>query len=56
LVIYNCGHLTLQRIKIENRSISLDVEFDNEGTTLKDFMQETESFEAEHNVHSKKQK
>jgi RNA polymerase sigma factor (sigma-70 family) len=47
-------HLTLQRIKIENRSISLDVEFDNEGTTLKDFMQETESFEAEHNVHSKK--
>jgi hypothetical protein len=40
--------------KIENRSISLDVEFDNEGTTLKDFMQETESFEAEHNVHSKR--
>jgi RNA polymerase sigma factor (sigma-70 family) len=47
-------HLTLQRIKIENRNISLDIEFDNEGTTLKDFMQETESFEAEHNVYSKK--
>ena len=40
--------------KIENRNISLDIEFDNEGTTLKDFIQETESFEAEHNVHSKK--
>lgn len=47
-------HLTLQRIKIENRNISIDIEFDNEGTTLKDFIQETESFEAEHNVHSKK--
>jgi RNA polymerase sigma factor (sigma-70 family) len=47
-------HLTLQRIKLENRNISLDIEFDNEGTTLKDFMQETESFEAEHNVYSKK--
>jgi len=36
-------NLTLQDIKIEKRSISLDIEFDDEGTTMKDFIQEEES-------------
>jgi DNA-directed RNA polymerase specialized sigma24 family protein len=30
-------------MKVEKRSISLDIEFDNEGTTMKDFIQEEES-------------
>jgi RNA polymerase sigma factor (sigma-70 family) len=47
-------NLALQDLKIENRSISLDVEFDDEGTTLKDFIQETESNEAVYDVYSKK--
>ena len=36
-------NLTLQDMKVEKRSISLDIEFDNEGTTMKDFIQEEES-------------
>ena len=36
-------NLTLQDLKIEKRSISLDIEFDDEGTTMKDFIQEEES-------------
>jgi RNA polymerase sigma-70 factor (ECF subfamily) len=36
-------NLTLQDIKNQKRSISLDVEFDDEGTTMKDFIQEEES-------------
>jgi len=36
-------NLTLQDIKNQKRSISLDVEFDEEGTTMKDFIQEEES-------------
>lgn len=47
-------NLALQDLKIENRSISLDIEFDDEGTTLKDFIQETESNEAVYDVYSKK--
>lgn len=35
-------NLTLQDIKISNRSISLDVEYDNDGTTMKDFIQSDE--------------
>jgi RNA polymerase sigma factor (sigma-70 family) len=33
-------NLTLQDIKNSKKSISLDVEFDNEGTTMKDFIEE----------------
>ena len=47
-------NLALQDLKIENRSISLDVEFDDEGTTLKDFIQETESNEGVYEVYNKK--
>lgn len=47
-------NLALQDLKIENRSISLDIEFDDEGTTLKDFIQETESNEIVYDVYSKK--
>ena len=36
-------NLTLQDIKSERKKISLDVEFDEEGTTMKDFIQEEES-------------
>ena len=47
-------NLALQDLKMENKSISLDIEFDDEGTTLKDFIQETESNEAVYDVYSKK--
>jgi RNA polymerase sigma-70 factor (ECF subfamily) len=47
-------NLSLQDKKLENRNISLDIEFDDEGTTLKDFIQETESYEAEHGVFAQK--
>ena len=47
-------NLALQDLKIENRSISLDIEFDDEGTTLKDFIQETESNEGIYEVYNKK--
>jgi RNA polymerase sigma-70 factor (ECF subfamily) len=33
-------NLTLQDMKVSKRSISLDIEFDDEGTTMKDFIQE----------------
>ena len=36
-------NLTLQEIKNDKKTISLDVEFDEEGTTMKDFIQEEES-------------
>jgi RNA polymerase sigma-70 factor (ECF subfamily) len=36
-------NLTLQEIKNDKKSISLDIEFDEEGTTMKDFIQEEES-------------
>lgn len=36
-------NLTLQDLKNEKKSISLDIEFDEEGTTMKDFIQEEES-------------
>lgn len=47
-------NLSLQDKKLENRNISLDIEFDDEGTTLKDFIQETESNEVAHNVFTQK--
>jgi len=36
-------NLTLQDIKNEKKTISLDIEFDEEGTTMKDFITEEES-------------
>jgi RNA polymerase sigma factor (sigma-70 family) len=36
-------NLTLQEIKNDKKTISLDIEFDEEGTTMKDFIQEEES-------------
>jgi RNA polymerase sigma-70 factor (ECF subfamily) len=36
-------NLTLQDLKNEKKSISLDIEFDEEGTTMKDFITEEES-------------
>lgn len=47
-------NLSLQDKKLENRNISLDIEFDDEGTTLKDFLQETESNEAIYDVFTQK--
>lgn len=47
-------NLTLQNIKVDNRSISLDIEFDDEGTTLKDFIQEEESNEGVYDIHMQK--
>jgi RNA polymerase sigma factor (sigma-70 family) len=35
-------NLALQNIKVDKKSISLDIEFDEEGTTMKDFIQEEE--------------
>jgi RNA polymerase sigma-70 factor (ECF subfamily) len=35
-------NLTLQDLKNSKKSISLDIEFDDEGTTMKDFIQEDE--------------
>lgn len=47
-------NLALQDIKNEKRTISLDVEFDDEGTTMKDFIQEDESDSYVHDVYAKK--
>lgn len=47
-------NIAFQDIKIENKSISLDVEFDDEGTTLKDFIQEEASNEGIHAIHAQK--
>lgn len=48
-------NLTLQDIKNEKKSISLDIEFDNEGTTMKDFITQEDTDELYmHDVFSKK--
>jgi RNA polymerase sigma-70 factor, ECF subfamily len=47
-------NLTLQNIKNRKKSISLDVELDEEGTTMKDFIQEEDSDNHVHDVHVKK--
>ena len=44
----------LQDIKDEKKKVSIDTEFDDEGTTLKDFIHEEESFEHIHDLTSKK--
>lgn len=47
-------NIALQNIKVENKSISLDIEFDDEGTTLKDFIQEEASNEGVHAIYAQK--
>jgi RNA polymerase sigma-70 factor (ECF subfamily) len=48
-------NLTLQRIKIDNRTISMDITFDDEGTTMKDFIQEEENpVLNKHDIYAKK--
>ena len=47
-------NITLQRIKEKKKTISLDVEVDEEGTTLKEFIQEEESFNHIHEMNDKK--
>ena len=44
----------LQDIKQSKKTMSLDVEIDEEGTTMKDFIQEVESEEHLHDLSSKK--
>lgn len=47
-------NLALQSIKNDKRSISLDIEYDDEGTTMKDFITEEESDVVLHDVQDKK--
>jgi RNA polymerase sigma-70 factor (ECF subfamily) len=47
-------NLMLQDIKNSKKTMSLDVEIDEEGTTMKDFIQEEESEEYLHNLVSQK--
>jgi RNA polymerase sigma-70 factor (ECF subfamily) len=47
-------NLMLQDIKNSKKTISLDVEIDEEGTTMKDFIQESESEEYMHDLSNKK--
>jgi RNA polymerase sigma-70 factor (ECF subfamily) len=42
-------NLTLQELKFSKKSISMDVEFDDEGTTMKDFInQEDDGYDTQH--------
>lgn len=47
-------NLALQNIKTEKKTMSLDVEFDEEGTTMKDFIHEDEGDSYLHEIHAKK--
>lgn len=47
-------NLMLQDIKNSKKTMSLDVEIDEEGTTMKDFIQEEESTEFLHDINTKK--
>ncbi len=47
-------NLTLQDLKNSKRSISLDIQFDEEGTTMKDFIQEEENDSYLNDVYDKK--
>ncbi len=47
-------NLALQNIKNDKKTMSLDVEFDDEGTTMKDFIQEDEGDSYLHEIHAKK--
>ncbi len=47
-------NLALQDLKNEKKTMSLDIEFDEEGTTMKDFIQEDEGDNGVHEIHAKK--
>ena len=47
-------NLALQDIKNEKKTMSLDIQFDDEGTTMKDFIQEEESDNSVHELQAKK--
>jgi len=47
-------NLMLQDMKTSKKTMSLDVEIDEEGTTMKDFLQEEESDEFLHDIMTKK--
>jgi RNA polymerase sigma factor (sigma-70 family) len=47
-------NLMLQDIKNSKKTMSLDIEIDEEGTTMKDFIQEEESEEYLHDLNTKK--
>jgi RNA polymerase sigma factor (sigma-70 family) len=47
-------NLMLQELKNNKKSVSLDIELDEEGTTMKDFLQEEESEEHIHELVQKK--
>jgi len=47
-------NLVLQDIKNSKKTMSLDIDLDDEGTTMKDFLQEVESDEHFHEVSGKK--
>ena len=47
-------NIMLQDIKATRKTISIDVELDEEGTTMKDFLQEEESDEFLHDIVTKK--
>jgi len=47
-------NLALQNIKNEKKTMSLDIEFDDEGTTMKDFIQEEEGDSYLYEIHAKK--
>lgn len=47
-------NLALQDLKSEKKTMSLDIEFDDEGTTMKDFIQEEDNENHLHEIHAKK--
>lgn len=47
-------NLALQDLKSEKKTMSLDIEFDDEGTTMKDFIQEEDNDNYLHEIHAKK--
>lgn len=47
-------NLSLQDKKQETKKISLDVEYDDEGTTLKDFIEDVDSTEYIHDIYAMK--
>ena len=47
-------NLALQEIKIQKKTTSMDFEYDDEGTTMKDFIQEEDDYSHLHEIHAKK--
>lgn len=47
-------NLALQNIKNDKKTMSLDIEFDEDGTTMKDFIHEEENDTYLHEIHAKK--